>query len=419
MSSTPLMTPRPRAYKPIDTIGDLAEHVQEALAVELATIPPYLCALYSIVDPTADAYRLIRSVVIEEMLHMMQAANLKNAIGHVPSTDVEWVTAYPGFIPQHAAGGPFMQLQALSPALARTVFMPIEQPEASPDAPAEGDHFHTIGQFYKAIELGFEACVARYGEQEVFGHDTGFQRGDLYFGAGGGHLVVVHDLTTARQAITEITQQGEGATVPQPPVPYEEPFGGYDHYGERLDGTYGPILGVPWEMSHYRKFQKIADGEVAVPEVYPMRDNPSAADLDGDLRRLSQLFDACYTLILTSLGRVFGSAQGTEQFYGVAFPVMQDALPSLATLLMRTPLKPPADPSLGPAAGPSFVYRPQPVAEMAAEAEYLLGHPPDLGADYRQRWQLTLDLTRQVLLGRSQPGEHVIASPAGKRTVTL
>ena len=150
-----------------------------------------------------------------------------------------------------------------------------------------------------------------------------------------------------------------------------------------------------------------------------MRDNPSATDLDGDMRRLSYLFDSCYTLILTSLGRAFGSTQVPEQFYGIAFPVMQVALPGLATLLMRTPLKAPADPSLGPTAGPSFVYRPAPVAEMIAEAEYLLGHPPDLGADYRQRWESTLDRTRQVLLGRTEPREHVLSTPTGKRTVTL
>jgi len=85
-------------------------------------------------------------VVIEEMLHAATVANLMNAIGGDPSLGPEHVPLYPGYIPHHAAGGPFIQLQALSPALARTVFMAIEQPEI-PHSPAEGNRFETIGQF--------------------------------------------------------------------------------------------------------------------------------------------------------------------------------------------------------------------------------------------------------------------------------
>ena len=399
--------PAPRVYRRITAREDLGRHLQWALCVELATIPPYLCALYSVTDVASAAYRLVRSVALEEMLHMMQVANLMNAIGASPSLAREFVPSYPGYVPYHAAGGPYIQLQCLSPTLARTVFMPIELPEVSPHAPPEGDHFKTIGQFYKAIERGFEDCVARYGEKRVFGHDTGFQRGDTYFGAGGGRLIVVHDLKSAKAAITEITQQGEGATVPQPPSPGEEPFGGYLHYGERLDGTYGPILGTPWELSHYRKFEQIADGDVALPEIYPMRPNPTDAAWTARSRGCRHLFDACYTLILTSLERSFNSAD-TPSFFRVAFPVMQVALPSLATLLMQTPILPPADPALGPTAGPEFAYRPQPLAEMAAEAAYLLANPPDLGTDYRQLWSRGIGRAREALAG-------ALANPAPGR----
>lgn len=398
----PRFRPKPLTHHRITTLEDLGTHLQWALCVELATIPPYLCALYSVTDTASAAYRLVRSVALEEMLHMMQVANLMNSIGAAPSLAREFVPAYPGFIPHHAAGGPYIQLQRLSPELARTVFMPIEVPETSPHAPAEGDNFKTIGQFYKAIELGFEECVRRYGEEWVFSHDTGFQRGDTYFGTGGGDLLVVHDLETAKAAITEITQQGEGATVPQPPSPGEEPFGGYEYYGERLDGTFGPILGMPWEMSHYRKFQQIATGEVTLPDIYPMRANPSSADLEGPVRRLSELCDACYTLILTSLEKSFNSTD-TPSFFRVAFPVMQVALPSLATLLMQTSLLPPADPTLGPTAGPEFAYRPHSLADMAAEATHLLAHPPDLGPGYRQLWSRGVGRAAEALAGALVP----------------
>jgi len=388
--------PTPLIYHPITDVRDLNEHLQWAFGVELSTIPPYLCALYSISDPASDAYRLVRSVALEEMLHMMQVANLMNATGNPPSLAPGEIPAYPGFLKHHAAGGPFIQLEALSQALARTVFMQIELPEVSPHAPPEGDEFKTIGQFYKAIELGFEHCVERYGENSVFGHDTGFQRDDTYFGIGGGHLWRVHDLKSAKLAITEITQQGEGAFVPPPPMPGEELFGGYEHYGDRLDGTYGPILDTPWDLSHYRKFQQIAEGEVTLPVIFPMQPNPSDVSLDGVVRRLSHLFDACYTLILTSLGLAFSSTDSSG-FFEVAFPVMQVALPTLATLLMQTPILASADPALGPTAGPAFVYRSVPLAAMVTQAAFLRDNPPALGTNYRQLWISHLEMTHRVL----------------------
>ncbi len=48
-------------------------------------------------------------------------------------------------------------------------------------------------------------------------------------------------------------------------------------------------------------------------------------------------------------------------YFGVAFPLMQSALPQLATLLMRTPLEPEADPVVGPTAGPAFYIVPRAV----------------------------------------------------------
>ncbi|WP_219463346.1 ferritin-like domain-containing protein [Nonomuraea rhizosphaerae] len=395
-----MTTPAPLIHRPIDTLQALGDHLQLALGVELSTIPPYLCALYSISEPASEASRLIRGVVIEEMLHMMQVANLMNAIGCIPSLEQKYVPTYPSNLLGHTAGGPFIQLQPLSPALARTVFMRIEQPEPGPDAPAEDEPYDTIGQFYKAIELGFVTCVERFGEKGVFGQDTGFQRDDTYIGPGGGELHIVHDLDGAKAAIMEIVQQGEGALIQQPPAPYEEPYGGYDHYGERLDGTYGPIIGTPWELSHYRRFQRIAEGEVSLPPIYPMQANPSDADLGGDFRRLSHLFDNLYTLVLVALGEAFGRTTAPRPFFQTAFPVMQAALPALATLLMRTPLNPAADPALGPTAGPAFVYRPLPVADIVAEAAGLLARPPSgLGGDYRLTWRHNLGIVHRTLSG--------------------
>jgi ferritin-like protein len=65
------------------------EHLQWAIELEHSTIPPYLCALYSI-EPSqnSEATELVSSVLFEEMLHMTLAANLLNAVGGRPQFDI-------------------------------------------------------------------------------------------------------------------------------------------------------------------------------------------------------------------------------------------------------------------------------------------------------------------------------------------
>src|SRR2546425_615873 len=72
----------PEIFKRIDSMASLRLHLQVAVELEAATLPPYLCALYSIKDGHNQvAAGIIRSVLIEEMLHLALAANVLNAIG--------------------------------------------------------------------------------------------------------------------------------------------------------------------------------------------------------------------------------------------------------------------------------------------------------------------------------------------------
>jgi hypothetical protein len=386
-----------KVHHRIHTLEALAEHLQWALSVELSTIPPYLTALYSVEVASDPAATIMRSVVLEEMLHMLLAANLLNAIGYQPSLGPDDIVRYPCYMPHHAAGGPFLQLQPLSAELAEKVFMAIEQPELSPHAPAEGEQYSTIGQFYKAVEEGFEICVEELGPYAVFGHDTGSQHSDVYIGGGAGNVRLVDDLESAKRAITEITQQGEGAKRPRPPIPGEEPFGGRDFYGRRPDGAYGPIIGIPWELSHYRKFQQLATEEVQIPRVHPMIANPSPAMLSGPARGLAELFDHVYTAVLKGLQDLLTHADPGPSFFGLAFPLMQEVMPALARLLMQTPLQPEADPALGPTAGPAFLWSPRPLPDLVALAESLRDSPPDLGTGYAKRWRQALERLVAVL----------------------
>ncbi|HEX8867887.1 MAG TPA: ferritin-like domain-containing protein, partial [Lentzea sp.] len=64
-----------RGAQKIETLEDLRRHLQWAIELEHATIPPYLCALYSL-DPgrNAEAAQVVGGVFAEEMLHLALAA---------------------------------------------------------------------------------------------------------------------------------------------------------------------------------------------------------------------------------------------------------------------------------------------------------------------------------------------------------
>ena len=88
---------------PIEVLrGDL----QFAIELEHATIPPYLTALYSILEGTNDAIRgILRSVVLQEMLHMAMAGNILAAIGGKPDlTKPDFLPVYPTDLPFDIGG---------------------------------------------------------------------------------------------------------------------------------------------------------------------------------------------------------------------------------------------------------------------------------------------------------------------------
>ena len=93
------------SFAGITTLADLREHLQWAIELEHATVPPYLCALYSLdPDRNPEVAEVMRSVFVEEMLHMLLAANLLNAVGGRPRIDTPQMLApYPRSLP-HADG---------------------------------------------------------------------------------------------------------------------------------------------------------------------------------------------------------------------------------------------------------------------------------------------------------------------------
>jgi hypothetical protein len=328
----------------IKDIDGLHEHLQTALVLELSTIPPYLCALYSIKDGCNDeAARVIKSVAMEEMLHMALVANVLNALGGRPCLDrPEEVPTYPARLP-HSAGTFEVRLRKFSPEAVDT-FLKIERP-AAPGAPAQADNYDTIGQFYKAVEDGLRR-VCR-GDRYFVPDRHRRQVTAEYFYGGGGAVAPVTDLRSALAALAEIVHQGEG-------LPHAVSDG-----DDRL-------FHDPREYAHYFRFKEIAEGRryarhdtpqsgptgdrfpVDWGAVYDMRTDPRAADYPpgSELRRKSEEFNRAYTGLVHTLHRCFN---GEPQLLVESVGAMYD-LKYRAIALMRVPRDD------GTAAGPTFEY---------------------------------------------------------------
>lgn len=341
---------------PITTPEELREHLALAIQVELTTVPPYLYALYSIEDQTSEAARLIKSVVAEEMLHAALVANLLVAVGGRPGfLDPGIVPTYPGLLPHHVP--PLLiNLAPASPQLIRDVFMVIEQPEA-PGAPPEDDYFETLGQFYQALELAFEDLSNRYelfvdGDAERQFADPRFYQPVEFDVEDSGGLMLVEDLESARAAIEIVIHQGEGVSDDR----YADP-------GHQ-------------ELTHFHKFEQIADGVSSLGSVRPAIENPKTADLPSSLQPVSDLFNALYRYTYLTLDELYQPVADKEPMVGRLYTVMSRLLGPVARYLMELPA------GGGRFAGPSFeVYEfgsESPTRHIRELAERVVAGHPDL-----------------------------------------
>src|SRR5215470_10853592 len=78
----------------------LKEALQAAIALEHATLPAYLCGMWSITEQSGAVYSAIQRVVLQEMVHMGLACNMLTTIGGSPEINTRAVVPkYPGPLP--------------------------------------------------------------------------------------------------------------------------------------------------------------------------------------------------------------------------------------------------------------------------------------------------------------------------------
>jgi hypothetical protein len=191
--------------------------LQTALELELATIPPYMISLLSIKLPgNREVAEILRGVMLEEMLHMVLVSNVLNAIGGKPRLDANATPRYPfilTFEGKQFTDRQFpVDLAPFSEGAVKT-FMEIERPRDADIGQIDvqrGVPALTIGEFYAAMIKLLEVLEAADPGRLFVGDESKQFEAD-YFWSGGGGIVRVKDLASARAALELVAHQGDGA----------------------------------------------------------------------------------------------------------------------------------------------------------------------------------------------------------------
>jgi Ferritin-like len=263
----------------ISKLEDLQSALKVAMRLEFSTIPPYLCAQWSINDDPDDVDDLIRNIVIQEMYHFALAGNMLSAIKGVPDiARADFLPSYPtDTLPGDIHQDLTVDLKPLSIDQLK-VFMQIENPQFPPLGVAEAlVGPATIGEFYDTIAAGFDTV------KPVFDPNARFVKM--------GEAVQIKTPQDAKDAIARIKSEGEG--TPMSPDQFDGSTAPAHYYifKEILVGkTFGPVSPGHWDFG---------DPPIRLPTVFnfaksTVTPSPSLA-FNQALSKLLIDLQACWT----------------------------------------------------------------------------------------------------------------------------
>jgi len=395
------------------TKENIEEVMQQAIALELATIPTYLSTYYSInraqdqdvlyakihaqlsksgmrseteIDMLAQELKLdvlvysnksaalIMSVVIEEMLHLALACNVKQGFCQIPPDimGIGKVLSFPAFLEGHT---PEFEINIGKLSLQQlTTFLMIESPEPFTDPHAKKQlhgtvDYKTIGKLYEKIIGYIKASTTpepykqrpqllppdESGRPKPFysqnssntihydrDHNPQFANDD-----DSGGLVGVYDKATAIDALYRIIEQGEGTTTEQNEKPHHtlkwDPItkkaipmdvvggkvnflaGDYDD-AEKEPAHFAKFLEAYSLGGHYQEKFKGIDGldDFFSYFVYNQDESPTQADYDASgneaLALCSKLGNAVFTYIFLMIETCYHKDESTQYdlfMYGI------------------------------------------------------------------------------------------------------
>jgi hypothetical protein len=301
----------------------LKKSLQAAIKLEFSTLPPYLCALWSIKDVDGNgklAAEAIRDQIsLEEMLHMGLACNLLTAIGGTPALNTSGgVPIYPGSLPGNVNPKLEVSLRGLSKE-ALLDFLKIEQPQFQPLIPPEFtfglterqenvDSFPTIGDFYSYILRTFNSLNPTLKKDKQVNLPLS-------------KSIIVETLKDVEVAIETILLQGEGSPIsPADDGNKTDPLEDLAHYYRFAEIYKGKKLAL------VNKELKFEGTDIPFPDVFPMAKVPLGgyqedqvrAEVRAEVSKALKDFDEIFTQMMNHLQEAWtkdpsalGNAVGT------------------------------------------------------------------------------------------------------------
>ena len=369
----------------------------KAAALEQLVMCQYLYAAFSMKDRDDEGLtdvqlqsvrrwrRELIHIAEQEMLHLALVQNLLTAVGAGSALE------RPNFpLPPHAyPAGIRMELLPFNEQSMRH-FIYLERPEgidmadldalaavekAVPLPPAHEDDigprlqdFATIGELYRAIEIGFDRLAERLGEDRLFVGPRSAQAVEGHYALPG--LLAVYDLASAHAAIDTIVEQGEGAR------------------GAWREAHFGRLVTVLDEYLDLR------DADPSFEPARPVlascvreREDGTPVPLITDpfTSRCVDLMNAVYEVTLQLLARYFAHTDETEDHLAVLARVsvglMRSVIKPLGGLVTRLPV---GWDYPGATAGPTF--------ELFYGVDYLLPHRDAAWIVMEERMRTVADL---------------------------
>ena len=370
----------------------------EAAELEHGIMCQYLFAAFSLkqradeglTDSELDAVtrwrRQISHIATQEMLHLALVHNLLTAVGAAPHL------ARPN-LPQPANHYPAGVQLALLPFGEQALrhFMFLERPEGMDLDDADGmaamgraeplmaeydivprlQDFATVGHLYRSIEQGLARLTEKFGERWLFVGPPRAQATSVNFRWP--ELVPVTDLASARRAVAEILEQGEGAR---------------GH----------------WENAHFGQFVEMLDDyqalraanpgfeparPVIVANVRPCEHADVPLITDPATAHCTDLFNVGYEILLQTLERYFAHTEETDAqlatLADLAIGLMFQVIKPLGDLITTLPA---GLEYRGRTAGPSF--------ELFYESDYLMPHREAAWTLLEERLREAADYSERV-----------------------
>jgi CDGSH-type Zn-finger protein/truncated hemoglobin YjbI len=375
----------------------------EAAELEHGIMCQYLFAAFSLkqradeglsareLDAVQRWRKRISVVATQEMLHLALVHNILSAIGAAPHL------ARPN-LPAPAAHYPAGVQLALLPFGERALrhFMFLERPEgmdledangmaaiglAAPmmserDIVPRGQDFATVGHLYRSIEAGLDRLSAKHGEDWLFVGPPRAQATVAQFGWP--ELVPVTDLASARRAIDEILEQGEGPR------------------GHWRDAHFGQFVAI---LDEYLQLREANPDFDPCRPVLPANVRRPERDVDVPLitdrltARVTDLFNVSYEILLQVFERFFAHTEETdaqlEVLADATVGLMVRVIKPVGDLITTFPVGPDHP---GKVAGPSF--------EVFYESDYLMPHREAAWALLAERLDEAAWLCNEIRTGR-------------------